>query len=559
MRVIEQVKAQLREALAEAVNRAAAAGDLTGPAPATIILEVPKDRAHGDWATNLAMVMAKPERKAPRAVAEAIRKHLPVDASWLESAEIAGPGFINLRLKFGWVHQVLPAIQAEGDRFGHSDHGAGKRILLEYVSANPTGPMVLVQARSGAYGSTLGRVLNASGYDCTTEFYVNDAGNQVRLLAKSVDLRAQELRGATIEIPEGCYPGEYVIDAARDLLELDPDFLGKPEEERMTFLQRWAPEYFRSGQEAILRNYGVVFDRWFSERSLRAAGKPAQLVERLLKAGAAYESEGAIWMRTTQYGDDKDRVLVKSDGEYTYFAADACYHMDKYDRGFETLIDVLGQDHHGYLGRMKAMVECLGHSRESLEILFTQIVRLFKDGEEFRMSKRKGTFVLMEDLLDQVSVDAARFFFLLRGLDAHMDFDMDLANLKSSDNPVFYVQYAHARICSILRQAEEARLTVPAAAEANLALLTDEAEIDLARKLAEFPEELIAAAEAREAHRLSRYTNDLATVFHSFYSRCRVMTEDADLTRARLVLCDAVRVVLRNALGLMGVSAPERM
>ena len=559
MRVIEQVRAQLRQALTEAIERAVAAGDLTGPAPASIVLEVPKDKAHGEYATNLAMVMAKPERKAPRAVAEAVLKHLKTEGTWIESAEIAGPGFINIRLKFGWVHQVLPAVQAEGEQFGHSDHGGAKRILLEFVSANPTGPMVLVQARSGAYGSTLARVLNAAGYQCNTEFYVNDAGNQVKLLARSVDLRAQELRGATIEIPEGCYPGDYVIDAARLLLEQDPNFLDKPEEERLTFLEKWAPEYFRNGQEEVLRAYGVVFDRWFSERTLRAENKPAELVDRLLKAGQAYEQEGAVWMRTTEYGDDKDRVLVKSGGEYTYFAADACYHMNKYDRGYEILIDILGQDHHGYLGRMKAMVECLGHSKDSLEILFTQMVRLFKDGQEFRMSKRAGNFVLMEDLLDQVPVDAARFFFLTRGADTHMDFDLDLANLKSSDNPVYYVQYAHARICSILRQAQEAGITVPAAAQASLTLLADESEHDLMRKLADFPEEIIAAADAREPHRLTRYVTELATVFHSFYTRCRVVTDDAALTQARLVLCDATRTVLRNALTMMGVGAPERM
>jgi arginyl-tRNA synthetase len=558
MRIIEQIRSQLRAILTEAVEKAVAAGDLTGPAPA-ITLEVPKEKAHGEFATNLAMVMAKPERRAPRAVAEAVIKHLVTGESWLERAEIAGPGFINLHLKSGWVHQVLGAIQTSGAAYGTSDHGAGKRILLEYVSANPTGPMVLVQARTGAYGSTLARVLNATGYGCTTEFYVNDAGNQVKLLAKSVDLRAQELRGAMIEIPEGCYPGDYVIDAARDLLALDPDFLNKPEEERLNFLEVWAPEYFRKGQEEVLRSFGVVFDRWFSERSLRGAAKPAELVKRLLAAGNAYELDDAIWMKTTEYGDDKDRVLVKSDGEFTYFASDACYHMDKYDRGNETLIDVLGQDHHGYMGRMKAMIECLGHEKQSLEILFTQIVRLFKDGQEFRMSKRKGTFVLMEDLLDQVSVDAARFFFLTRGLDAHMDFDMDLANLKSSDNPVFYVQYAHARICSILRQAEEAGKQIKSASSVNIDLLTDESELELLIKLAEYPEELIGAADAREAHRLSRYVTDVGTIFHSFYTRCRVMTDNAELTEARLVLCDATRSVLCNALNLMGVSAPERM
>lgn len=558
MRVIEQVRSQLQEALTAAIARAVSEGALTGPVPA-VALEVPKEKSHGDFATNAALVMAKPERKPPRAVAEAIVKHLQTAGTPIAAVEIAGPGFLNLRLKQGWVHQVLPAIEAAGEQFGQSDYGQGQRILLEYVSANPTGPMVLVQARSGAYGSTLGRVLNAAGYACNTEFYVNDAGNQIRLLALSVDLRARELRGERIELPEGCYPGEYVIDAAQELLAVDPDFLAKPEEERLAFLERWAPERFRAGQEAVLRGYGVVFDRWFSERSLRDAGKPTELVQRLLKAGEAYEQDGAVWLRTTAYGDDKDRVLVKSDGEFTYFAADACYHMDKYDRGYAVLIDVLGQDHHGYMNRMKAMVECLGHSRASLEILFTQIVRLFKDGEEFRMSKRKGNFVLMEDLLEEVSVDAARYFFLMRSLDAHMDFDLDLANLKSSDNPVYYVQYAHARICSILRQAEEAGRPTPRAADADLLLLQDESELELLQRLAEFPEEIIGAAEAREPHRLTRYVNDVATIFHSFYTRCRVMTDDEALTGARLVLCDGTRSVLRNSLALMGVSAPERM
>jgi arginyl-tRNA synthetase len=559
MRVIRQVTDQIRAALIAAVERAAAVGDLTGPAPASFAIEAPKDKTHGDFATNLAMVMAKPERKAPRAVAEALVKHLPKEGTWIESAEIAGPGFLNFRLKFGWVHQVLAAIKAEGETFGQSDHGKGKKILLEYVSANPTGPMVLVQARSGAYGSSLGRVLNWAGYDCQTEFYVNDAGNQVKNLAKSLDLRAQELRGATVEIPEGCYPGEYVIDAARDLLAQDPDFLAKPEEERLAFLEKWGPEYFRKGQEEVLRSYGVEFDRWFSERSLREAGKPKELVDRLLASGAAYEQDGAIWMRTTAYGDDKDRVLVKSDGEFTYFAADACYHMDKFDRGYEVLIDILGQDHHGYLGRMKAMVECLGKPKDALQILFTQIVRLFKDGQEFRMSKRKGNFVLMEDLLDQVSVDSARYFFLLRGLDAHMDFDMDLANLKSSDNPVYYVQYAHARICSILRQAAESGISLPEPTAELVNLLTEESELELLKRLADFPEEVIAAADAREPHRITRYLNDLATSYHAFYSRCRVMSDDAHLTGARLILCDATRTVLRNALAILGVGAPDRM
>lgn len=559
MRLIQEVQNQIRAALRAAVNTAAAAGDLTGPAPENIHLEAPKDKSHGDLATNLALVMAKGERKPPRAVAEAIVRHLDLRGTWADRVEVAGPGFLNLFLRPGWLHQVLPAVQAEAGDYGKSDYGQGQRVLLEYVSANPTGPMVLVQARAGAVGSTLARILNWAGYRCDTEFYVNDAGTQVKNLARSVDLRARQLAGEQVEFT-GEYPGEYVIDCAKELLRQYPDFLQRPEEERLAFLETWATEYFRSGQEEVLRRYGVVFDNWFSERKLRESGAVEAVVQRLKEMGEAYEADGAVWMRTTKYGDDKDRVLVKSTGEYTYFCADAAYHLNKYERGYEQLINILGQDHHGYLGRMKAMAQCLGHSPDSLELLFTQLVRLIKDGEEVRMSKRRGNFVEMEDLLDEVSVDAARFFFLMRSLDTHMDFDLNLANLASSDNPVYYVQYAHARISSLLRQAEEAGFQVPAAIGARLDLLQDESELDLLRRIAELPEEIIDAARTREPHRLSRYAIDIATLFHTFYTRCRVLgAETEDLTRARLVLADATRTVLRNVLGLMGVSAPDRM
>lgn len=557
MRVIEEVKDQIRRTLAGAYLSARASGDLVAE-PDAILLEVPKDKSHGEFATNLAMTMARVERKAPRAVAEAIVRHMSTADTVIAGVEIAGPGFINIRLKPGWLNPALVAVQQEGDSFGKSDFGGQQKVLLEYVSANPTGPMVLVQARSGALGSTLARLLNWAGFHCDTEFYVNDAGNQVRHLAVSVDLRARQERGEQVEF-SGEYPGDYVIECARDLLAQYPDFPALPEAERIAFLEKWAPENFRRGQEEVLKGYGVVFDRWFSERSLRESGAVQEVVRRLREMGEAYEHEGALWMRTTAYGDDKDRVIVRSNGEFTYFCADAAYHMNKYDRGYEVLIDILGQDHHGYEGRMKAMAQCLGHGKESLELLFTQMVRLFKEGQEVRMSKRRGTFVLMEDLLDEVSVDAARFFFLTRSFDAHMDFDMDLANLKSNENPVYYVQYAHARISSILRQAGEAGQRVPDAQTVDLSLLSEESEIDLIRKIAEFPEEVIGAAESREPHRLTRYASELATAFHSFYNRCRVITDDAELTGARLALVDSVRTVIRNALGIMGVGAPDKM
>jgi arginyl-tRNA synthetase len=557
VRVVEEVKDQLRRTLAGAYLEAKAAGDLAAE-PDVVLLEVPKERAHGDFATNLAMMMARVEKKAPRAVAEAIVRHIRTEGTPVASVEIAGPGFINIRLHPGWMNAALVAVQQEGERYGQSRHGGGRRILLEYVSANPTGPMVLVQARSGALGSALDRLLNWAGYRCETEFYINDGGTQIEQLAKSVDLRARQQAGEQVEF-SGEYPGEYVLECAADLLKEYPDFLVRPEAERYAFLERWAPEYFRRGQEEVLRNYGVVFDNWFRESTLRASGAVDEVVRRLIEMGAAYEQDGAVWMRTTAYGDDKDRVIVRSNGESTYFCADAAYHMNKYDRGYDLLINILGQDHHGYEGRLKAMAQCLGHGRDTLEILFTQMVRLFKDGEEVRMSKRRGTFVLMEDLLDEVSVDAARFFFLMRSFDVHMDFDMNLANLKSNENPVYYVQYAHARICSMLRQAEEGGHRVSDAKAVDLRVLADESEVDLIRKIAEFPEEIISAAEAREPARVTRYVVDLATSFHSFYNRCRVISGDPTLTGARLVLVDGVRRVVANALGLLGVTAPERM
>nr|PZN43610.1 MAG: arginine--tRNA ligase [Bacillota bacterium] len=556
---MQEVQNQIRAALRAAVAAAAEAAGLTGPGPGKSHPEAPKEKAHGDLATNLALVMARGERKPPRAVAEAILRHLDLGGTWAERVEVAGPGFLNFFLKPGWLHQVLVAVQQEGENYGKSDHGQGKRVLLEYISANPTGPVVLVQARAGAVGSTLARLLNWAGYRCDTEFYVNDAGNQVKALARAVDLRARQLAGENVEFT-GEYPAEYVIDCARDLLKQYPDFLQKPEEERLAFLERWAPEYFRAGQEEVLRRYGVVFDNWFSERKLRESGAVEALIQRLKEMGEAYEADGAVWMRTTKYGDDKDRVLVKSDGEYTYFCADAAYHLNKYERGYDLLINIWGQDHHGYQGRMKAMVQCLGRPPESLELLITQLVRLVKDGQEYKMSKRQGNIVELEDLLEEVSVDAARFFFLMRSLDSHMDFDINLANLASQENPVYYVQYAHARICSLLRQAEEAGYRVPDAASVRLEVLQDPAELDLLKKIAELPEEIIHAAESREPHRIARYVMDVAALFHAFYNRCRVLgAESEELTRARLVLADATRVVIRNVLGLMGVSAPERM
>lgn len=577
MRVVLQIQEELRRAVANAIAAAGAAGELTGEGTLPEInLEVPREKEHGDFATNIAMIMAKSERKPPRQVAQIILDNLVTDGTWIEGAELAGPGFINFRLKPGWLHQALPAILKEGEGFGRTEHGGGQRILLEFVSANPTGPLVIVNARAAALGSALANLLNAAGYECRTEFYVNDAGNQVHILSQVLDFRIRELLDdPTATMPEGGYPGEYMIECARQWLhdhsvttleQYNTMKAAAPATARrsagepafLDTLARWGTEYFRSSQETILGRYGVVFDRWFSERSLHEQNWPARAVERLRELGQVYDKDGAVWMRSSNFGDDKDRVLIKSDGNYTYVAPDIAYHWNKFDRGFTKLIDILGQDHHGYQGRMMAALRCLGYPEGALEVLITQMVRVLRAGELVRMSKRKGNFVEMQDLLDEVSVDAARFFFLMRSPDTQMDFDLDLANLKSNENPVFYVQYAHARIKSLLSKAEEAGLK-PEVAGARLELLTDESELTLTRRLADLPEEIIGAADAREPQRITRYVHEVATAFHSFYTRCHVITEDKALSTARLALAAATASVLKTALGLLGVSAPERM
>lgn len=556
---MEHVKAEIRQALQQAIERAAAAGELSGAA-SELPLETPRDKQHGDYATGVAMAMARAERKAPRLVAEAIVRHFPFDQTWVERCEVAGPGFINFFLRPGWLHQALVQIQTEGDDYGRSQHGGGRRVLVEFVSANPTGPMVVVQARAAAAGDTLCNLLDRAGYAVAREFYVNDAGRQVMLLAQTLEARLRQELGQEAAVPEDGYPGEYVIDLARQYLAAEgAAVLAEPEQARWAKLGRWATEQIRAGQEQVLAAYGVRFDAWFSEQHLRSDGWPERVIDWLRQRGHVYDRDGAVWFRSTAFGDDKDRVLVKSTGEYTYFAVDACYHLNKYQRGFDTLINIWGQDHHGYVGRMQAMVAALGYPAASFELLITQIVHLVRSGAAVKMSKRRGEFVLMQDLLDEVDVSACRFFFLMRSLDSHLEFDLDLARLQDSSNPVYYVQYAHARIASLLAQAAAQGHTVPRAADLDLTVLADDAEYDLLRRLADYPREIIEAADAREPHRLTRYVHELATTFHQFYTRCRVISDDAALTAARLVLADATRTVLKNALDCLGVAAPERM
>lgn len=569
----QEIKKKIVDCLRRAFESARAAGELTaglnaggsdGSDPPVIGLEKPKDKGHGDWAANLAMALAKAEKKPPRAVAEIILRHLDLTGAWVTRTEIAGPGFINFHLDPAWLGEQTRRILLEGDDYGRSRAGLGQKVIVEFVSANPTGPMVVVQARSGAVGDTLCNLFDAAGYEVWREFYVNDAGNQVHILGRTLEIRIRQQLGETIELPEEAYHGDYVVDLARGYLsEFGADtvraHLAEPEDGRLERLGQWAAERNRSSQERVLLQYGVRFDRWFSERSLRAAGEPERVVNLLTERGHTYEQEGAVWFRSTAFGDDKDRVLRKSGGGYTYVVPDIAYHLNKFARGFTKVIDILGPDHHGYVARMRAALQALGCPAENFEVIISQQVRLLRGGELVSMSKRAGRFIILEDLLEDVGRDAARFFFLMRSPDSHLDFDLDLARTQTNENPVFYVQYAHARICSLLRQEGAAALAASGLNGADFSRLTDPSEIELMDHLSLLPGEIAAAAASREPQRLTRYALELAGSFHAFYNRCRVLTDDIELSHARLALCSAVRTVLRNSLRLLGVSAPERM
>ncbi|MEB3330219.1 MAG: arginine--tRNA ligase [Candidatus Sericytochromatia bacterium] len=558
------LKSLVADALHRALVAAIAAGDVPVEAPPMPGVEVPRDPAHGDYATNVAMVLARAARMAPLKIAEAIVTHLAVGGP-IASASVAAPGFINVRLSDAWLQQHLQTIAGAGAAYGRSEVGRGERVLLEYVSANPTGPLHVGHGRWAAIGSGLANLLEAAGYDVHQEFYVNDAGNQMQLLGRSLEVRLRQRLGQEAVMPEDGYHGHYMADvAAAALAELGEAVLAQPEAERVARLTAFARDHLLRQQQATLAAMRTHFDAFFSERTLHAEGRVAEALEALVRTGHLYEQDGARWLRSTAFGDDKDRVVVRDNGQPTYLAADIAYHWDKLRRGYTRLINILGADHHGYVSRLSASVQALGGKPDTLECIIGQMVNLFRDGEPVRMSKRSGDMVTLQEVIDEVGADAARYFLLMRSTDTTLDFDLGLAVRETADNPVFYVQYAHARICSILRMAAqehgEASVTPAALAAADLSRLVAPDERQLMLKLASFPDEVAAAALAREPYRLPRYAQELATAFHQFYASCRVLTDDAALMMARLALIAATRVVLRNALeDLIGVSAPERM
>ncbi|HYM69934.1 MAG TPA: arginine--tRNA ligase [bacterium] len=553
---------ELRALIASAVARAAAAGDLpplSGPLPAFEV-EPPRDPRHGDYATNVALVLAKIAGRPPRSVGEAVLRHVPVPSDEVARAEIAGPGFLNLFLAPAFVHRWLRRAHAEDRRFGGSDEGGGRHVLVEYVSANPTGPLHVGTGRNGAVGETIARLLEALGYDVSREYYVNDYGGQVETLARSVEVRYLELVGRSAEFPADGYRGAYVREIAGRILELEgPGLADAGEADRLARIQDHALRMMVDEIRGTLEAFGIRFDTWFSERTLYERGDVQRCLDALRERDLVYEQDEALWFRATRFGDDKDRVIVRRDGRPTYFAADIPYHLDKYARGFEHLIDVLGVDHIGDVARVRGGVEAFGHDPSTLEVILYQHVRLRNEGEAVRMSKRSGEFVTLRELIETVGKDAARFFFIMASPSVPMDFDFALARRQSSENPVYYVQYAHARICSILREAERLGVPAPAPEAADLGRLIAPEEWALAKRVVTLPEVVHAAGTRREPQRLCAYAREVAEAFHVFYGQCRVLTDDPVLTGARLVLVDAVRRALRNTLDLAGVTAVERM
>ena len=553
------MKEQLRQTIESALKQCYVDGTLSsGEIPAEIQLEIPKNSDHGDFSTNLAMMLAKPERKAPRKIAEALVAALEGDAL-CDKIEIAGPGFINFRLAASCWYDVLDQVVEQGSAYGRCDIGHGTKIQVEFVSANPTGPLHIGHGRGAVVGDAVAAVLQAAGFDVQREYYINDAGNQVQTLGRSILLRLRELQGETIDFPEDGYQAPYVTELAAQYRSEQGDLTGVAEDEAIELCARFGIKEVLKWIEADLKDFGIEFDHWYSEKSLYDRNMVDEELKKLADKGLTFEQDDALWLRTTEYGDDKDRVLIKSDGSYTYFASDVAYHMEKFDRGFDRVIDVWGADHHGYIPRMKAMLSGLGHTPEDLEVLLIQMVNLLRDGKPYIMGKRSGNFITLKEVVGEVGRDACRFFFLMRRCDSQLDFDLELAKQQNSDNPVYYVQYAHARVCSINRNAAEAGIALPAKGEVDYDQLKLPEELALVKQLARLPETIANAALNYEPHRVIFYLEDLAAQFHSYYNRQRVLVDDKATTLARLYLVNSVRIVLENALSLLGLSAPERM
>lgn len=576
--IVKQSEQQLRKAIEDAVQAAIGCGELPNETLPDFAVETPADRTHGDLAANAAMVSARAFRLAPRRIAEVILSHLSLDGTCLDRAEVAGPGFLNFFLSPTFYASVVEEVLEQGDRYGRSDFGQGRKVMVEYVSANPTGPMHMGNARGGALGDCLASVLDAAGFEVAREFYVNDAGNQIEKFALSLEVRYLQLccGEESIQMPEDAYHGDDIREHAKGFAAVHGDaFVNVSQDERRKALVEYALPLNIDKMHRDMAKYRIEYDRWFHESVLHQNGELQATIDLLTERGLTYEKDGALWYRAGEYGEKyqskkhvnrdgveegiKDEVLVRANGNPTYFAADIAYHRNKFARGFDTCIDVWGADHHGHVARMKGAMDAVGLDGNKLQIVLIQLVRLMRDGEVVRMSKRSGKAIQLADLLDEVPVDAARFFFNLREASTQMDFDLGLAIEESSSNPVYYVQYAHARLCSIFRTLQEDGVTLQAPVTERLCLLTAPEERELIRHLSAYPTAIVNCAKDQDPAGMTRYAMELATLFHKFYNACRVRGVEADLQQARLCLCEATRTTLKNVLTLLKIDAPEKM
>ncbi|CAM4228938.1 arginine--tRNA ligase [Jeotgalicoccus halotolerans] len=546
------LKQQLKEAIEAAIKKA----ELVDEVP-EIKVEVPKDKKNGDFSTNAAMMLTKLARKNPRDIAEAIIENIDKEAASIKEVSIAGPGFINFKMETAELANVIYTVLDKKENYGRTERETAEKVLIEFVSANPTGDLHIGHARNASVGATLSNIMDFAGYDVTREYYINDAGNQINNLAKSIEARYFEALGEGLNMPEDGYNGKDIKVIGEKLASEHPEYKNLEEAERISKFRDLGVEYEMRKLKADLEEFRIKFDSWFSETSLYESGEIDEAMAKMKDNGYVFEADDATWLRTTDFKDDKDRVLVKSDGTLTYLMPDIAYHYDKVERGYDKLINLFGADHHGYINRLKASLGALGENPDKLEIQIMQLVRLIENGEEVKMSKRTGKAVTLRDLIDMIGVDAARYFMIMRSTDTHFDFDLDLARSESSDNPVYYAQYAHARICSILRQAKEQGFEIDM--ENPVDIIEQEQALELLKKVLEFPNIVKGAAESRATQRIPNYIHDLAASFHKFYNAEKVLGENADKTRAYILMIEAVRQTLENALGLIDVSAPEKM
>jgi len=556
------VKEALSNILYNALKEAKKNGELKIKDEPLIVLEIPKDETKGDIATTVAMALAASEKKKPRDIAEIIVKHIKDKAGIIDKIDIAGPGFVNFLLKNEYYHQILKQIDKEGKDYGSVDIGKGEKVQVEFVSANPTGPLHVGHGRGAAVGDALSNLLAATGYDVTREFYINDAGRQVRLLAQSVYSRYRQMHGKEEPFPEDGYHGTYINEIAVSATASQAirlRFVDVPFEKCEADFAEFSKEEMLRDIRNDLNVFGVRFDNWFSEQSLLDDSSVQKSIEELKERGFAYEKDDALWLRSTAFGDDKDRVVIKKDGSYTYLATDIAYHRNKLSRGFKSLINIWGADHHGYIPRVQAVIQAFGHPNDALHVLLVQLVAVLRQGKPVPMSKRAGDFVTLREVVQEVGSDAARFFFLMRRSDSHLDFDLELAKKQSSENPVYYVQYAHARLCSVERQAEERGIKIPDADSVDFGLLKLPEERNMMKQLALYPITIEGSARALEPHRITFYLQNLAGLLHNYYFHHRIIIDDKPLTDARLVLMKGVRQVIKNALDIIGIKSPEKM